>query len=65
MGLETRVHCLNGVISQTHVVIIIMVTYRVLFYLFGLNYILVVASAFSGHLDLCLYFYCLCSIIVL
>jgi hypothetical protein len=25
MGLETRVHCLNGVICQTRVVIIIMV----------------------------------------
>jgi hypothetical protein len=25
IGLETRVHCLNGVICQTHVVIIIMV----------------------------------------
>jgi hypothetical protein len=26
---------------------------------------LVVDSAYSGHLDLCLYFYCLCFIIVL
>jgi hypothetical protein len=26
---------------------------------------LVVASAYSDHLDLCLYFYCLCFIIVL
>jgi hypothetical protein len=26
---------------------------------------LVVASAYSGHLDLCLYFYCCCFIIVL
>jgi hypothetical protein len=31
MGLETRVHYLNGVICQTHVVIIIMVI------LIGLN----------------------------
>jgi hypothetical protein len=31
MGLETRVHCLNGVICQTRVIIIIMVT------LVGLN----------------------------
>jgi hypothetical protein len=37
MGLEIRVHCLNGVICQTHVVIIIMVTFRVLLYSFGLN----------------------------
>jgi hypothetical protein len=29
MGLETRVHCLNRVICQTRVVIIIMVTFRV------------------------------------
>jgi hypothetical protein len=32
MGLETRVHCLNGVICQTHVVIIIMLTSRVSLY---------------------------------
>jgi hypothetical protein len=31
MGLETRVHCLNGVICQTRVVIIIIVI------LIGLN----------------------------
>jgi hypothetical protein len=37
MGLETRVHSLNGVICQTHVVIIIMVTFRVSLYSFGLN----------------------------
>jgi ferredoxin len=37
MGLETRVHCLNGVICQTCVVIIITVTIRVLLYSFGLN----------------------------
>jgi hypothetical protein len=37
MGLETRVHCLNGVICQTRVVIIIMVTFRVALYSFGLN----------------------------
>jgi hypothetical protein len=36
MGLGTRVHCLNGVICQTRVVII-MVTFRVALYLFGLN----------------------------
>jgi hypothetical protein len=65
MGLETRVHCLNGVICQTRVVIIIRVTIRVSLYSFGLNYLLVVASAYSGHLDLCLHFYCLCFIIVL
>jgi hypothetical protein len=66
MGLETRVHCLNGVICQTRVVIIIiMVTSRVSLYSFGLNEMLVVASAYSGHLDLYLYFYCLCFIIVL
>jgi hypothetical protein len=53
MGLETRVHCLNGVICQTRVVIIIRVTIRVSLYSFGLNYLLVVASAYSGHLDLC------------
>jgi hypothetical protein len=29
MRLETRVHCLNVVICQTHVVIIIIVTFRV------------------------------------
>jgi hypothetical protein len=37
MRLETRVHCLNGVICETCVVIIIMVTFRVLLYSFGLN----------------------------
>jgi hypothetical protein len=37
MGLGTRVHCLNGVISQTRVVIIIMVIFRVSLYSFGLN----------------------------
>jgi hypothetical protein len=37
MGLETRVHCLNRVIWQTRIVIIIMVTFRVLLYSFGLN----------------------------
>jgi hypothetical protein len=63
MGLETRVHCINGVICQTRIVIIIMVTFRVSLYSFGLNEILVVASAYSGHLDLCLYFYCLCFIL--
>jgi hypothetical protein len=31
------VHCLNGVICQTRVVIIIMVTFRVSLYSFGLN----------------------------
>jgi hypothetical protein len=36
MGLETRVHCLNGVICQTHIVIIIMVTIKVSLYSFGL-----------------------------
>jgi hypothetical protein len=65
MGLETRAHCLNGVICQTHVVIIIIVTFGVSLYSLDLNKILVVASAYSGHLDLCLYFYCLCFIIVL
>jgi hypothetical protein len=57
MGLETRVHCLNVVICQTRVVIIIMVI------LIGLNYMLTVASAYSGLLDLCLYFYSLCFIL--
>jgi hypothetical protein len=37
MGLETRVHCLNGVICQTRVVIIIMGTFRVVLFSFGLN----------------------------
>jgi hypothetical protein len=38
MGLETRVHCLNGVICQTRIVIIIiMATFRVSLYTFGLN----------------------------
>jgi hypothetical protein len=37
MRLETHVHCLNGVICQTRVVIIIMVTFRVSLYSFGLN----------------------------
>jgi hypothetical protein len=37
MGLGTRVHCLNGVICQTRVVIIIMVIFRVSLYSFGLN----------------------------
>jgi hypothetical protein len=37
MGLETRVHCLNVVIYQTRVVIIIIVTFRVSLYSFGLN----------------------------
>jgi hypothetical protein len=37
MGLETLVHCLNGVICQPRVVIIIMVTFRVSLYSFGLN----------------------------
>jgi hypothetical protein len=37
MGLETHVHCLNGVIYQTRVVIIIMVTFRVSLYPLGLN----------------------------
>jgi hypothetical protein len=37
MGLETRVHCLNGVICQTRVVIITMVIFRVSLYSFGLN----------------------------
>jgi hypothetical protein len=37
MGLETRVHCLNGVICQTCVVIIIVVTIRISLYSFGLN----------------------------
>jgi ferredoxin len=37
MGLETHMHCLNGVFCQTCVVIIIMVTFRVLLYSFGLN----------------------------
>jgi hypothetical protein len=38
MGLEIRVHCLNGVICQTHVIIIIiMITFRVALYSFGLN----------------------------
>jgi hypothetical protein len=37
MALETHVHCLNGVICQTRVVIIIMVTFRVSLYLFGLS----------------------------
>jgi ferredoxin len=37
MGLEIRVHCPNGVICQTCVVIIIMVTFRVSLYSFGLN----------------------------
>jgi hypothetical protein len=59
------VHCFNGVICQTRVVIIIMITFRVSLYSFGLNYMLVVASAYSGLLDLCLYFYWLCFIIVL
>jgi hypothetical protein len=65
MGLETRVHCLNGVICQTRVVIIIIVTFGVSLYSLGLNQMLVVASAYYGHLDLCLYFYCLYFIIVL
>jgi hypothetical protein len=50
MGLETRVHCLYGVICQTRVVIIIMVI------LIGLNQMLAVASAYSGLFDLCPYF---------
>jgi hypothetical protein len=37
MGLEIRVHCLNGVICQIRVVIIIMFTFRVSLYSFGLN----------------------------
>jgi hypothetical protein len=37
MGLETRVHCLNGVICQTRIVIIIMDTFKVSLYSFGLN----------------------------
>jgi hypothetical protein len=37
MGLETRVHCLIRVVCQTRVVIIIMVTFRVSLYSFGLN----------------------------
>jgi hypothetical protein len=37
MGLETRVHYFNGVICQTRVVIIRMVTFRVSLYSFGLN----------------------------
>jgi hypothetical protein len=37
MGLETRVHCLNGVIYQTRIVIIIMAIFRVSLYSFGLN----------------------------
>jgi hypothetical protein len=37
MGLETHVHCLNGVIYQTRVVIITMVIFRVSLYSFGLN----------------------------
>jgi hypothetical protein len=37
MGLETRVHCLNGVIYQTRVVIIRMVSFRVSLYSFDLN----------------------------
>jgi hypothetical protein len=37
MGLETRVHCLNRVVCQICVVIIITVTSRVSLYLFGLN----------------------------
>jgi hypothetical protein len=37
MGLETRVHCLNGVICQTRVVIITIVIFRVSLYSFGLN----------------------------
>jgi hypothetical protein len=37
MGLETPVHCLNGVTYQMCVVIIIIVTFRVLLYLFDLN----------------------------
>jgi hypothetical protein len=37
MGLEIRVHCLNIVIYQTRVLIIIMVTIRVSLYSFDLN----------------------------
>jgi hypothetical protein len=37
MGLETPVHCLNGVTCQMRVVIIIIVTFRVLLHLFDLN----------------------------
>jgi hypothetical protein len=37
MGLETRVHYLNGVICQTRVVIIITLTFRVSLYSFGFN----------------------------
>jgi hypothetical protein len=37
MGLETRVHYLNGVICQIRIVIIIMVTFRVSLYSFDLN----------------------------
>jgi hypothetical protein len=37
MGLETRVHCLNGIICQTRIVTIIMATFRVSLYSFGLN----------------------------
>jgi hypothetical protein len=37
IGLETLVHCLNGVICQTRVVIIIMVTFRVSLYSLGLH----------------------------
>jgi hypothetical protein len=65
MGLETHVHCLNWVICQTRVVIIIIVTFGVLMYLIGLNWMFVVAPAYYAHLDLCPYFYCLCFIIVI
>jgi hypothetical protein len=37
MRLGTRVHCLNGVICQTRIIIIIMTTFRVSLYSFGLN----------------------------
>jgi hypothetical protein len=37
MGLEIRVHYVNVVIYQIRIVIIIMVTFRVSLYSFGLN----------------------------
>jgi hypothetical protein len=37
MGLEIRVHYVNVVICQIRIVIIIMVTFRVSLYSFGLN----------------------------
>jgi hypothetical protein len=64
MGLETRVHCLNGVIYQTNIVIIIMVTFIVaLLVWFKLNvgscFRLLWSFRFMPIFLLPLFYYCL------